>query len=135
MVRNGTRYYQIAEYYRRMIEEKEVTVGEKMPTEEQICALFQVSRITARQAMSQLVQGGYIERVQGKGSYVKAKKGGYAAQPFAGLYGGNACQGYDKHEPCAFRQGAALRLKGGGKAKHRGRSAGHLHQSASSGQR
>ncbi len=74
MVRNGTRYYQIAEYYRRMIEEKELTVGEKMPTEEQICALFQVSRITARQAMSQLVQGGYIERVQGKGSYVKAKK-------------------------------------------------------------
>lgn len=76
MARNGTRYYQIAEYYRRMIDEKELAVEEQMPTEEQICTLFQVSRITARQAMGQLAQGGYIERVQGKGSYVKAKKVG-----------------------------------------------------------
>lgn len=74
MIRNRTRYSQIAEYYRNLIENKSLLSGEKMPTEEQICALFQVSRITVRQAMSELVQAGYIERVQGKGTYVKAKK-------------------------------------------------------------
>lgn len=74
MIRNGTRYNQIAEYYQNLIESKQLRSGEKMPTEEQICALFQVSRITVRQAMSELVQAGYIERVQGKGSYVKTPK-------------------------------------------------------------
>ena len=74
MLKNGTRYNQIAEYYQNLIETKQLRSGEKMPTEEQICALFQVSRITVRQAMSELVQAGYIERVQGKGSYVKTPK-------------------------------------------------------------
>ena len=45
-IKKGTRYSQIAEYYRRMIDQKTLAVGEKMPTENQICALFQVSRIT-----------------------------------------------------------------------------------------
>ena len=74
MLKNGSRYNQIAEYYQKLIESKQLRSGEKMPTEEQICALFQVSRITVRQAMSELVQAGYIERVQGKGSYVKTPK-------------------------------------------------------------
>ena len=74
MTRTGTRYGQITEYYRQMIDNKTLQDGERMPTEEQVCALFQVSRITVRQAMSELSQAGYIERVQGKGSYVKAKK-------------------------------------------------------------
>ena len=47
-IKKGTRYSQIAEYYRRMIDQKTLAVGEKMPTENQICALFQVSRITVR---------------------------------------------------------------------------------------
>ena len=75
-IKKGTRYSQIAEYYRRMIDQKTLAVGEKMPTENQICALFQVSRITVREAMNELVKDGYIERIQGKGSYVKAKRVG-----------------------------------------------------------
>ncbi len=75
-IKKGTRYSQIAEYYRRMIDQKALAVGEKMPTENQICALFQVSRITVREAMNELVKDGYIERIQGKGSYVKAKRVG-----------------------------------------------------------
>lgn len=74
LTRNGTRYSQIADYYRQMIDSKMLSDGEKMPTEEQICALFQVSRITVRQAMSELAQAGYIDRLQGKGSFVKIKK-------------------------------------------------------------
>ena len=60
MTRNGTRYAQIVEYYRNLIDQRTLAVGEKMPTEEQICTLFQVSRTTVRQAMSELAQGGYI---------------------------------------------------------------------------
>lgn len=74
MTGKGTRYSQIYDYYRRQIEQKALKEGEKMPTEEQMCALFQVSRITVRQAMGELVQAGYVERMQGKGSFVKIKK-------------------------------------------------------------
>jgi len=73
-MKGATRYHQIAEYYRSQIESQAMTAGKKMPTEEQICDLFQVSRITARQAMSELVQSGHIERIQGKGSFVRAIK-------------------------------------------------------------
>lgn len=74
MTRNGTRYSQIADYYRGLIEKKKLDEGERIPTEEQVCSLFQVSRITARQAMTELAQAGYIERIQGKGSFVRVKK-------------------------------------------------------------
>lgn len=73
-MKGATRYHQIAEYYRSQIDGKAMKAGEKMPTEEQVCELFQVSRITARQAMSELVQSGHIERIQGKGSYIRAVK-------------------------------------------------------------
>lgn len=74
MTRSGTRYSQIADYYSRLIDGKILKDGAKMPTESQVCELFQVSRITVRQAMSELAQAGYIERVQGKGSFVKVQK-------------------------------------------------------------
>lgn len=74
MNRSGSRYSQIADYYSCLINEQKLQNGEKMPTEEQICNLFQVSRITVRQAMAELAQAGYIERVQGKGSFVRMQK-------------------------------------------------------------
>ena len=48
--------------------------GDKLPTEQEICEFFNVSRITARQALSELTQRGYIVKKQGKGSYVSAGK-------------------------------------------------------------
>lgn len=102
-IKKGTRYSQIAEYYRRMIDQKALAVGEKMPTENQICALFQVSRITVREAMNELVKDGYIERIQGKGSYVKAKRVGMQLNPSAGLFGGNAPEGHDCVQPGSVR--------------------------------
>lgn len=121
MARNGTRYYQIAEYYRRMIDEKELAVGEQMPTEEQICTLFQVSRITARQAMGQHAQGGYIERVQGKGSYVKAKKVGMQLNRLQGFTEEMRAKGMTgssrvlsvKIQPCSLKVAERLGIEAG----------------------
>lgn len=70
------RYSQIINYYRTLIESGKLTEGEKMPTEEAIGELFGVSRITIRQALDGLAQGGYIYKIQGKGSFVSAKKAG-----------------------------------------------------------
>lgn len=74
MQKTGTRYSQITQYYRDLIERGMLREGDKMPTEEEVGRLFSVSRITVRQAMNELANAGYIVRMQGKGSYVSAKK-------------------------------------------------------------
>ena len=68
------RYSQIISYYQSLIESGKLVEGEQMPTEEAIGELFGVSRITVRQALEGLSQGGYIYKVQGKGSFVTSRK-------------------------------------------------------------
>ena len=68
------RYSQIISYYQSLIESGKLVEGEQMPTEEAIGDLFGVSRITVRQALDGLSQGGYIYKVQGKGSFVTSRK-------------------------------------------------------------
>ena len=46
-------------------------MGSKMPTEEEICHAFSISRPVARQAYSRLIESGYVSRSRGRGSFVK----------------------------------------------------------------
>ncbi|SHN34811.1 GntR family transcriptional regulator [Gracilibacillus kekensis] len=48
--------------------------GEKIPTELELCKEFDVSRTTVRAALNQLTLEGYLERVQGRGTFVADKK-------------------------------------------------------------
>ena len=79
------RYSQIISYYQSLIESGKLTEGEKIPTEEAIGELFGVSRITVRQALDGLAQGGYIYKIQGKGSFVSAKKAGMQLNHLVGF--------------------------------------------------
>ena len=46
------------------------STGMLMPTESELCTLFEVSRITVRRALAELEKLGLVERIQGKGSFV-----------------------------------------------------------------
>lgn len=48
--------------------------GEQIPTELELCEEFNVSRTTVRTALNQLTLEGYLERHQGKGTYVADQK-------------------------------------------------------------
>ena len=48
--------------------------GKRIPTEEQLCETFAVSRITVRQALKMLEDKSLIERFPGRGSFVRAAK-------------------------------------------------------------
>lgn len=65
---------QIINYFSGLIESEKLAKDDQMPTEESICSMFNVSRITARQALNILAQNGYIYKIQGKGSFVSSKK-------------------------------------------------------------
>ncbi len=48
-----------------------ILAGESLPTEQELCDQFGVSRITVRRALADLARQGYITRRQGVGSFVR----------------------------------------------------------------
>lgn len=63
-------YLQLFEILKRKIESGEWSSGMQIPTEEQLCKMFNVSRATVRNAVLELVRQGYLVRQQGKGTFV-----------------------------------------------------------------
>jgi len=64
------RYYQIKAKIKKWIVEKEYNFGDRIPSENELAARFAVSRLTVRQAVSQLVQEGFLTTRRGAGTYV-----------------------------------------------------------------
>ena len=73
-MQNTIRYMQILTYFTDIIDAGKMQEGQQMPTEREICELFNVSRTTVRMALNTLCQNGYIYKIQGKGSFVAHKK-------------------------------------------------------------
>ena len=46
------------------------SIGERLPAEAELCSKYEVSRVTVRRALDDLVADGALERRQGKGTYV-----------------------------------------------------------------
>lgn len=63
-------YVQIKNSIITKIQDKEFTVGEKIPGENKLKKIYDVSLITVRKAISELVNEGYLYRLQGRGTYV-----------------------------------------------------------------
>lgn len=70
-------YIQIKETILQQIKDKKLAPGDKLLSEAQFQKEFQVSRITVRKAIDELVTEGYVTRLQGKGSFVKRQNSGH----------------------------------------------------------
>jgi len=60
-------YYQIKQTIRNWIINKEYNPGERIPSENELAERFKVSRLTVRQAISQLSQEGFLKQQEGRG--------------------------------------------------------------------
>jgi GntR family transcriptional regulator len=67
-------YYQLGEIIKELIEKGELQPGDSLPAEREYAEKFQISRMTVRQAFTQLVHDGYLHRIQGKGTFVAERK-------------------------------------------------------------
>lgn len=65
-------YIQIVGSLRYDIDSGKLQVGDKLPSEAELCSQYNVSRVTVRRALDELKRGGYLETKQGKGTYVKS---------------------------------------------------------------
>lgn len=66
------RYLEIYARLRRSIEDGRYRVGDRLPSEFQLSDMFKASRITIRAALKRLNDDGYINRVAGRGTTVRA---------------------------------------------------------------
>jgi GntR family transcriptional regulator len=62
------RYYAIEQALRARV--AKLAPGSPLPSDAELCEEFGVSRMTARNAMAQLVQAGIVQRIPGRGTFV-----------------------------------------------------------------
>jgi len=76
-------YSQLLTRFRERILDGSLPAGSRLPTELELAQQYDISRGTVRQAMSALVQEGLLERVQGRGTFVRQLLPHGAAAPLA----------------------------------------------------
>ena len=64
---NGLLYLQLETELKQAILDGKYGVGERIPTEQELCQSFGMSRITVRRAVQDLVEEGLLSKVQGRG--------------------------------------------------------------------
>lgn len=75
-------YHQLEEKIKAQIEESEIAPGDLLPSEREYAEMYDISRMTVRQAISKLVNDGYVYRKKGTGTFVSQRK---IEQPLQGL--------------------------------------------------
>ncbi len=65
------KYYIVKKKILEMIDQEEIGPDGTVPSERELMNMFEVSRITAKKAIDDLVKEGYLYRIQGKGTFVK----------------------------------------------------------------
>lgn len=68
------KYLQIKNFIKTMVENNEIQAGVMLPSESLFCEVLQVSRSPVRNALGELVDEGYLKRIQGKGTFVRESK-------------------------------------------------------------
>lgn len=71
---NEPKYKKIEKYLKDLIKDKKLKEGDLLPSENQLCEMFGVTRMTVRAALSNMVAEGYIAKKKGIGSVVIAEK-------------------------------------------------------------
>ncbi|MEG0076831.1 GntR family transcriptional regulator [Anaerorhabdus sp.] len=66
-------YCRLAEIIEEQINSGTLKKGQMIPSERELCKIHNMSRITVRMAIDELVRQGKLEKVQGKGTFVLSK--------------------------------------------------------------
>jgi len=76
-------YYQLKQVLIEKIKSGEFKENEQIPTEGELCKLFNISKAPVRQALMELETENYIYKIRGKGSFISSN---YIKQPMSKLH-------------------------------------------------
>ena len=65
-------YHQVQQLIRHRVAKNQYSPGSQIPSEHELCRELNVSRITVREALRELVREGLLIKVQGKGTFVSS---------------------------------------------------------------
>ena len=68
------RYRQIQNILKSRIQQGDYEIGMYLPSENEHCKTYKITRTTARKALDELLKEGFIEKQHGKGSRVKERR-------------------------------------------------------------
>ncbi|MBA4371641.1 MAG: hypothetical protein C0402_02130 [Thermodesulfovibrio sp.] len=63
-------YIQLTRIFLDEIRTNHWKLKDRIPSEEELCRMYNVSKVTVRQAINNLVSDGYLMKIQGKGTFV-----------------------------------------------------------------
>lgn len=63
-------YQQLKDVLELQIKNGMLKAGQRLPSEKELCAMYNISRITVRQALAELAREGLINRSHGRGTFV-----------------------------------------------------------------
>lgn len=69
-----TLYENTIEFIRKLIADNGLVPGDRLPSEVEIAAMAGVSLMTVRRAMAELVAVGALQRVQGRGTFIRSNR-------------------------------------------------------------
>lgn len=69
-----TLYENTIEFIRKYIADNGLVPGDRLPSEIEIAAMAGVSLMTVRRAMSELVAAGALQRIQGRGTFIRSNR-------------------------------------------------------------
>lgn len=79
-------YKVVKEYLLNRMKKGELLPDDRVPSEKELMEMFQVSRITVRKAIDELVIEGYLYRLQGIGTFVKKKEEASKTSKLIGVF-------------------------------------------------
>lgn len=68
------KYFKIQTFLKEQIQQGKYKVDDYLPSENELCTRFSITRTTARKALDELLREGFIEKHKGKGSRVKERR-------------------------------------------------------------
>lgn len=78
-------YFQLKNLIIEKIDSGEYTADSKIPSEQEFCEIYGISRPTVRQAISELTSNGYLYKEKGKGTFVSKSKSSIDARMYTGF--------------------------------------------------
>lgn len=78
-------YLQLKDLIIKRIENNEYLPNTQIPSEQDLCQQYDISRPTVRQAISELTNSGYLYKEKGKGTFVYGKKNTIDIKNFSGF--------------------------------------------------